>query len=118
MDSGFCGFPSEITNDPLLDMVLPPQRDPLEEERRLLYVGLTRSRRQTILLVAATRPSEYVLELEQLHELQDRIEWQTLGIERHICPRCRRGTMQPKWKADKPHRCSRHPKCGYSIMQL
>ncbi len=74
LDSGYLGFPSERTSDPLMNLVLPIQNNPLDEERRLFYVGLTRAKRQTILLVAATRPSEYILELAQLTKLQDRIE--------------------------------------------
>lgn len=113
MDSGYRGFPSERPPDPLLELVLPPQSDPLEEERRLLYVGLTRSKRQTILLTVATRPSEYILELERMEHLKDRIEWLSLGIERKICPRCRRGTIQEPRSSSNHYKCSRQPQCGY-----
>ena len=113
MDSGYRGFPSEHESDPLLELLLPPQRDPLDDERRLFYVGLTRSKRQTILLTAATRPSEYILELERLAHLKDRIDWRSIGITRRTCPRCRRGTVQePRYPGDL-RRCSRQPRCGY-----
>ena len=39
------GFPSEITDDSLLDLVLAaPEVHPNAEERRLLYVAITRAR--------------------------------------------------------------------------
>ena len=43
--SGRHGFPSEIADDPLLDLVLSaPDEHPNAEERRLLYVAMTRAR--------------------------------------------------------------------------
>ena len=37
------GFPAEIADDPLLDLVLPaPEAHPNAEEQRLLYVTITR----------------------------------------------------------------------------
>ena len=49
--SGKYGFPAEIADDPLLDLVLAaPEAHPNAEERRLLYVAVTRARRQVYLL--------------------------------------------------------------------
>ena len=40
------GFPSEIVDDPLLDLVLPePEEFDHAEERRLFYVAMTRARK-------------------------------------------------------------------------
>lgn len=58
------GFPSEIEDDPLLDLVLAePDSYHNAEERRLLYVALTRARHQVHLLVDHNRPSGFALEL-------------------------------------------------------
>ena len=62
--SGKYGFPAEIADDPLLDLVLAvPEDHPNAEERRLLYVAVTRARRQAFLLADGGPPSEFVTEL-------------------------------------------------------
>lgn len=62
--SGKYGFPSEITDDPLLDLVLPePERHPNAEERRLFYVAMTRAKRHVFLLAEGEAPSSFITEL-------------------------------------------------------
>ena len=58
------GFPSQIEDDPLLDLVAPPA-EPFEfaEERRLFYVALTRARHGVYLLADPLHPSPFVIEL-------------------------------------------------------
>ena len=64
MCSGKHGFPAEIADDPLLDLVLvAPEAHPNAEERRLLYVAVTRARRQVYLLADGDPPSGFVTEL-------------------------------------------------------
>ena len=58
------GFPSEIVDDPLLDIVLPdPEAFEHAEERRLFYVALTRARRSVTILAAQDKQSDFVREL-------------------------------------------------------
>jgi DNA helicase-4 len=62
--SGRMGFPSEIADDSLLDMVLPePEHFEHAEERRLFYVALTRARKTVTVLADRERPSIFVKEL-------------------------------------------------------
>jgi len=62
--AGKYGFPAEITDDPLLDLVLAaPEAHPNAEERRLLYVAITRARRQVFLLADGRTPSTFASEL-------------------------------------------------------
>ena len=62
--SGRYGFPAEIADDPLLDLVLAaPEGYPHAEERRLLYVAITRARRQVFLLADGGPPSVFATEL-------------------------------------------------------
>jgi hypothetical protein len=64
VNSGSYSFPSEIIDDPLLDLVLPvPEDFENGEERRLFYVGLTRAKRRTYLLTKKSRISRFIPEL-------------------------------------------------------
>ncbi|WP_340116169.1 UvrD-helicase domain-containing protein [Pelagibius sp. 7325] len=63
------GFPSEIVDDPLLDIVLPdPEAFGHAEERRLFYVALTRARRSVTVLAARDKQSDFVRELVEEKE--------------------------------------------------
>ena len=62
--AGKFGFPVEMADDPLLDLVMAaPEAHPNAEERRLLYVALTRARRQAYLLAEGGPPSAFATEL-------------------------------------------------------
>ena len=64
IQAGRYGFPSEITDDPLLDLVLgTPEEYPNAEERRLLYVALTRARRRAYLIEGEGARSTFIAEL-------------------------------------------------------
>jgi DNA helicase-4 len=64
LGTGLLGFPSEIEDDPILDLVLPPQEHfRYAEERRVFYVALTRARYSVFLLADEANPSPFVLEL-------------------------------------------------------
>ncbi len=61
---GRMGFPSEIVDDSLLDLVLPePERFAHAEERRLFYVALTRARHSVTILADRDTPSIFATEL-------------------------------------------------------
>lgn len=60
------GFPSEIEDDPLLNLVLSePEIFPDAEERRLMYVAMTRAKHETHLFYDAQNPSSFAIELMQ-----------------------------------------------------
>jgi len=66
--SGRYGFPSEISDDPLLNLVLPASEHfPHAEERRLFYVALTRARRTVTIVNDPDKPSCFVTELQRDH---------------------------------------------------
>ena len=56
------GFPGQIEDDPLLELVMPHQGAgyPHAEERRLLYVAMTRARLGLWLVADRSRPSVFV----------------------------------------------------------
>jgi DNA helicase-4 len=64
LSAGRYGFPSEITDDPLLQLVMPePEVFPNAEERRLFYVAMTRARHRVYLIGASYAPSAFLREL-------------------------------------------------------
>lgn len=115
LDSGFAGFPDERAPQQMLELVLPPQSNPLEGERRLFYVGLTRAIKTAIILTDARRPSEFVQSLVQRDNSDGAVEWVGWdGERRRPCPRCRKGSLVPGWgKGSTAVVCSRSYPCGY-----
>lgn len=63
-DGGKSGFPSEMVDDPLLSLV-SPEAEPFDnaEERRVMYVAMTRARYTLTILSSEARPSAFVKEL-------------------------------------------------------
>jgi DNA helicase-4 len=65
-DSGRMGFPSEIVDDALLSLVSPEEEAFLNaEERRVMYVAMTRARHTLTILASNARPSSFVIELRK-----------------------------------------------------
>jgi DNA helicase IV len=64
-DRGRTGFPSEIVDDPLLSLVTPEEETfQHAEERRVMYVAMTRARHTLTLLASNARPSSFVTDLK------------------------------------------------------
>ncbi|WP_348638929.1 UvrD-helicase domain-containing protein [Thioclava sp. L04-15] len=63
-DNTRMGFPSQIVDDPLLNLV-SPEAEPFSnaEERRVMYVAMTRARKTVTILASEARPSTFVREL-------------------------------------------------------
>jgi DNA helicase IV len=87
-DSGRTGFPSEIVDDPLLSLVSPEEEAYQNaEERRVMYVAMTRARQTLTILASHARPSSFVTELKK--DPAYGIATQ-LGVEpeEHDCGKC------------------------------
>jgi DNA helicase-4 len=70
LHSGNSAFPSEVADDPILQMVMPdPEGYPYAEERRLMYVALTRAKHKIYLIGGKYTPSCFLREIgnELLH---------------------------------------------------
>lgn len=113
--SGKYGFPSEISDDPLLDLVLAePEKHPNAEERRLFYVAVTRARRRVYLLADDGPPSSFVQEL-----IDGEYDVAVFGRapENDVsCPRCTEGRLERRENARNGkifYGCSNWPYCKY-----
>ena len=63
--NGRKGFPSEITDDALLSLVSAKEEaHPHSEERRVMYVAMTRARESLTILASKAHPSAFVTELK------------------------------------------------------
>ncbi|QHJ10468.1 DNA helicase IV [Paraglaciecola mesophila] len=64
MTQGQHGFPASKISSPLLEALLPVEEEfPNAEERRLLYVALTRAKHKVYILADRNQPSSFVSEL-------------------------------------------------------
>jgi DNA helicase IV len=114
LTKGIFGFPSEIEDDPVLQLAMPQSETfPQAEERRLFYVALTRARRSAVLITVERHVSDFISELIKEHGLQvnDLDGQQVTPI---ICPKCKQGIMVPRTRMRDGARfwgCNRFPRC-------
>jgi DNA helicase-4 len=111
--SGRMGFPSEIVDDPLLDLVLPKPEDfDHAEERRLFYVALTRARKTVTVLTDRQKPSVFVRELVENPDYGV-VELGEAGISEHKCSACGgRMLSQTSKKGNSYFQCEHRKLCG------
>ena len=113
MSNGTYGFPSNIADDPVLNVAMPaPESFDHAEERRLFYVALTRARRAVVLITSQQRMSPFVGEL--LDDLHVKVTGeQNTPVE--ICSRCRKGVMVKRiGRSGAFLGCSTFPACTHT----
>ena len=85
--AGQWGFPSEIVDDPLLNIVLPESEEVSHaEERRLFYVAMTRARFSLTLLADQINPSAFVRGLES--STYDTVVLNNAVVAKKSCGKC------------------------------
>ncbi len=83
------GFPSKVSDDPILGYVLSkPESYPFAEERRLFYVAITRARKHAFVLYKETCPSPFVTEIEKA------INGGQVTDNTMVCPWCKNGNLR------------------------
>jgi DNA helicase-4 len=92
LSSGAPSFPNAQDDDPVLQLVsAAPDGFANSEERRLMYVALTRSRGRVYLLHSTNEPSQFVEEL--LEREKGKLEVLGRVSDRLVCPRCQGRTI-------------------------
>ncbi|MBN2334696.1 UvrD-helicase domain-containing protein [Candidatus Bathyarchaeota archaeon] len=112
LESGKMGFPCEIQDDTVLDLVLSKQEVyPHSEERRLFYVAVTRAKKHVYLIADEFNPSVFIKEItsENYNVNFDTKEQQNIGK----CPRCQGDILLRSGKYGDFYSCSYYPYCTY-----
>lgn len=112
MKSGVYGFPCQIVDDPLLDLVLAKEDTfPNAEERRLFYVAVTRAKKEVYLLADRKSTSEFITEI-----LNNDYQVNVVGRSSNPtkCPECETGNIESmNWNGSTFYSCSNYPHCRY-----
>lgn len=92
-NGGTIGFPSQISDSPVLKYVLSePDAYAFSEERRVFYVGITRAKKHTWVLYDMNNPSPFVKEFVKTLEPETKPD---AGIpESELCPKCHCGRIK------------------------
>ena len=109
---GTRGFPSQIQDDPALQLAMPaPDPFPFAEERRLFYVAMTRARKQVRLYTTLGQPSRFLVELAKKKYIKIvPIDGEAL----EPCPECGCGVLQLRsGRYGDFYGCSRFPACTF-----
>jgi DNA helicase-4 len=111
--AGNRGFPSQIEDDPVLQIAMPSPDDyAFAEERRLFYVALTRASRDIRIYTSTTKASSFVNELLTLEKLTVEA---TDGEVITPCPKCHQGVLKLRQGKRGPFLgCSAFPRCDYT----
>lgn len=107
-------FPSTMTDDPVLSLVMPAGDSYLfAEERRLFYVALTRARWTLVMYTVEKLVSVFLKELVQEVALEVE-DIHGAPVKLYPCPRCNLGDLVIKdGKHGKFVTCSNFPECDF-----
>ena len=111
------GFPNQISDDKILNLVLTKAENySFAEERRLFYVAITRTRNRTFILTDNTNTSQFLSEFSESKSvcfvaINKKDDNKILS-----CPRCKTGTLiRFEHNGTSFAGCSNYPKCRYTV---
>jgi DNA helicase-4 len=115
LNGGRLGFPGYIETDPLMNMVIAGEKEfEHSEERRVLYVAITRAKKKLILCTNKYNTSEFIEELSS-GAYPDIDCSSLLSSQFFYCPVCHGGQIELH-KPNRLHgyawRCSLNPYCS------
>ena len=92
-NGGTVGFPSQISDSPVLKYVLSePDAFAFSEERRVFYVGITRAKKHTWVLYDMNNPSPFVKEF--VTTLDPKTKPGSGIPDSELCPKCHCGRIK------------------------
>jgi DNA helicase-4 len=112
LESGKLGFPCNISDDPLLSLVLAKEETyPYAEERRLFYVAVTRAKKHVYLLYDPDNYSPFIKEIQDEHYpvISQTSDRKSIGV----CPRCNGEIILVNGRYSDFLACSNYPYCDY-----
>ena len=121
MKNFIAGFPNKMSDDPILDYVSVSENDYLyEEERRLFYVALTRTKGKCCILVPLYKQSMFIDEIlkdnpNQIHITMCEDE---KNLTNYNCPVCKKGKLVVRTNRNDLRTflgCTNYPKCDYTV---
>ncbi|MFA5603836.1 MAG: UvrD-helicase domain-containing protein [Bacilli bacterium] len=88
---GVYGFPSQIKNDPIMDIIAVKDNSfKFAEERRLFYVALTRTKNRVYIIAPSSNPSSFLIELKDYPNVLITNSMKgEFGIRDDMCPVCK-----------------------------
>jgi DNA helicase-4 len=109
--SGPYGFPSEIDDDPILDLVLASNAEyPNAEERRLFYVAMTRARSKVFVITRDETRSAFVEELK-MPDYAGLVLGAGTSSRAATCPECGGATLTLHQGKHGPYLKCAHDRC-------
>jgi DNA helicase-4 len=108
------GFPSQIEDDKFFELLSSSDEVyPYAEERRLMYVALTRTKYSCYLMIESNSKSVFVRELEEQENWVDPYQSKTHQSKTILCPKCQKGILVERESIrGKFYGCSRYHDYG------
>ena len=102
MDSGMKGFPNHGGEDPLISVFLPlGDGYPNSEERRVMYVAMTRAREKVFLVSQSVQPSSFTKEVKEICR-RSGVKLNDVVLRGDVvgpCPEClSKGLVEGRWR--------------------
>ena len=118
MDSGMMGFPNHGGEDPLVSVFLPPSDSYLNsEDRRVMYVAMTRAKEKIFLVSQSIQPSSFTREVKEICARLG-IKFNNVVLRGDVvkpCPEClSKGLVEGRWRGALVRRIRSNPP-PYSI---
>ena len=113
MDSGMRGFPNHGGEDPLISVFLPPGDGYANsEERRVMYVAMTRAREKIFLVNQSVQPSSFTVEAKEICG-RFGIKFNDVVLRGDVvgpCPEClSKGLVEGRWRGALVRRVRSNP---------